>query len=314
MSTLPSRANVLALLAAVPALSLARPAAAQAEPIRLAAQPSEIFSETVYVVQHGLLARAGLSAEIMPFTTSAQTVQAVLGGSLDVGLSDMTQIANAVNRGLPLAFIAGSGLYRTESPSTLLCVAKNSPIRSAKELEGAPIGVNGLRTMAEISTREWCRENGADVTKLQFTEIPASLAVPALLRGTVPAAIVGEPFFTAAGDQIRLLAKTYDTIAKRFYVSGMYAKRDWLQQNAASVRKFVAAVYETAQWANTHHDETAPILATWLKLDAVQVKSTPRAAFATSLDPKLMQPVLDIAVRYNVVEKPVDAASLIWRD
>jgi NitT/TauT family transport system substrate-binding protein len=312
--TTPSRSAALALIAAGSALALTRPARAQGAPIRIAAQPAEIFSEAVYVTQHGLLEKAGLSAQIMPFTTRGQTVQAVLGGSLDVGLSDMTQIANATNRGLPLAFIAGSGLYRTESPSTLLCVAKNSPIRTAKELEGAAIGVNGLRTMAEISTREWARENGADVSKLQFTEIPASLAVPALLRGTVPAAIVGEPFFTNAGDQIRLLAKTYDTISKRFYVSGRYAKRDWLAQNAAAVKKFVAAVYETAQWANTHHDETAPLLATWLKLDVAQVKSTPRAAFATSLDPKLMQPVLDIALRYNVIEKPVDAATLIWRE
>jgi NitT/TauT family transport system substrate-binding protein len=306
------RSRALALLSA-PVLASVRPAAAQPAPIRIAAQPAEIFAEAVYVAQHGLLAKAGLSAQIMPFTTSGQTVQAVIGGSLDIGLSDMTQIANAVNRGLPLAFIAGSGLYRTESPSTLLCVPKNSPIRSARELEGQPIGVNGLRTMAEISTREWAHENGADVAKLQFTEIPASVAVPALMRGTVPAAIVGEPFFTAAGDQIRVLAKTYDTIAKRFYVSAMFAKRDWLDANAAMVHKFVAAVYETAEWVNAHHDESAPLLATFLKLDVDKVRATPRAAYATSLDPKLMQPVLDIAVRYGVVEKPVDAATLVWR-
>ena len=133
------------------------------------------------------------------------------------------------------------------------------------------------------------------------------------MRGTVPAAIVGEPFFTAAGDQIRVLAKTYDTIAKRFYVSAMFAKRDWLDANAAMVRKFVAAVYETAEWVNAHHDESAPLLASFLKIDVDKVKATPRATYATSLDPKLMQPVLDIAVRYGVVEKPVDAATLVWR-
>ena len=291
-----------------------RPARAQSAAIRIAAQPAEIFCETVYVAQHGLLEKAGLSAEIMPFTTGAQTVQAVLGGSLDIGLSDMTQIANAVNRGLPLAFIAGSGLYRTESPSTLLCVAKNSPIRSAKELEGAAIGVNGLRTMAEISTREWAHENGADVAKLQFTEIPASLAVPALLRGTVPAAIVGEPFFTAAGDQIRLLAKTYDTIAKRFYVSAMFAKRDWLAQNAAMVRKFVRGRLRDGGVGERPPRRDRADARDLAQARRRTVKSTPRAAFATSLDPKLMQPVLDIALRYNLIEKPVDAATLIWRE
>lgn len=308
-----SRSQLLALLAAAPALAYAAPATAQGAPWRIGAQPAEIFSEPVFVVDGGFLTRAGLNAEILPFTTSGQMVQAVIGGSLDFGLSDMSQIANAHNRELPLAFVAGSGLYRSESPSTLLCVAKNSSIRSAKELEGQVIGVNGLRTMAEMSSREWARQNGADLTKLRFTEIPASLAVAALERGTVAAAIVGEPFFSNAGDLVRPLAKTYDTIAKSFYVSAWFARRDFLAQNAPAVRKFVGAIYETARWANTHHNDTAPLLAKWLKLEVERVRATPRATFATSLDPKLMQPVIDIALRYNVLDKPVDATALIFR-
>jgi hypothetical protein len=36
-----------------------------------------------------------------------------------------------------------------------------------------------------------------------------------------------------------------------------------------------------------------------------------RASFATSLDTKLMQPVLDVGVRYKAIEKQVAAADLI---
>lgn len=307
-----SRRRLLAL-AALAAAAPARPAAAQAAPLRIAAQPAEIFAEPIYLVEGGFLSRAGLSGEVTRFTTSGQVVQAVLGGSIDIGLSDMTQIANAHNRDLPLAFIAGSGLYRTETPSTLLCVAKGSPVRGPKDLEGQVIGVNGLRTMAEISSREWLRQNGVDPAKLRFTEIPASVAVPALERGTVAAAIVGEPFFSAAADRLRVVAKPYDTIAKTFYVSAWFAKRDWLVQNAPAMRRFVGAVYETARWANTHHDESAPLLAKWIALDVERVKTTPRASFATALDPKLMQPVLDLALRYEIIEKPVQADVLIQR-
>lgn len=308
-----SRSRVLALLAAAPALTHAAPAGAQAAPLRLGASPTEVASEPVYVVEGGLLTRAGLSAEVTQFTTGGQMIQAVVGGALDIGLSDSTQVANAVSRDIPLAFFAGSSLYRTESPSTVLCVAQNSPVRSAKELEGQPIGVNGLKTMAEISTREWMRQAGADPAKARFVEIPGPLAVPALERGTVAAAIVGEPFATAAGDRIRRLAKPYDTIAKSFYVLTWFAKRDWIEQNAPMMRKFVQAIYDTARWANAHHDETAPILAKWLKIDVEAVRTTPRTTYATSLDPKMMQPALDIAARYSLIEKPVNAASLIAR-
>jgi hypothetical protein len=34
---------------------------------------------------------------------------------------------------------------------------------------------------------------------------------------------------------------------------------------------------------------------------------------ATSLDPKLMQPVIDLAAKYKLIEKPVNAADLIYK-
>jgi hypothetical protein len=36
-----------------------------------------------------------------------------------------------------------------------------------------------------------------------------------------------------------------------------------------------------------------------------------RATFATSLNLDYLQPTLDIALRYNAIDKPVNAASLI---
>lgn len=311
MSVRVSRARSLALIGAAAVLVPRAGARAQSAPLRIGASPTEVASEPIYLVEGGVLSRAGMNGTILPFTSGGQMIQAVLGDALDIGLSDTTQIANAAARGLPLAFFAASSLYRTEAPSTLLCVAKNSPIRTAKDLEGQAIAVNGLKTMAEISARDWLRAQGADPAQLHFVEIPSPLVVPALERGTIAAAIVGEPFITAAGDRIRHFGKPYDMVAKSFYILSWFAKRDWIAQNAATMRTLVQAVYDTARWANAHHDETAPLLATFLKIDVDAVRTTPRTTYATSLDTRLMQPVIDIAVRYGLVEKPVDAASLI---
>ncbi len=80
------------------------------------------------------------------------------------------------------------------------------------------------------------------------------------------------------------------------------------------MRRLATALYDTARWANGHHDETAPILAKYAKLDLARIRAMNRTRYATSLDPKLMQPVLDIALRYNLLEKPKSpAADLIAR-
>jgi hypothetical protein len=38
-----------------------------------------------------------------------------------------------------------------------------------------------------------------------------------------------------------------------------------------------------------------------------------RGSFATSIEPKMMQPVIDLAVKYNMLPKRVEAADLIMK-
>jgi NitT/TauT family transport system substrate-binding protein len=308
-----SRSRALGLLAAGAAAARARPARAQAATLRMGAVGTVSFAEPYFLLETPFLKNAGLGAEIITFNNGGQIGQALAGGSVDIGLSDMIQVANAVAHELPFAFFAGSSTYRSESPLTLMCVARNSPLRTAKDLEGQIIGVNGLRTMAELSAREWLRANGADPAKLRFIEISPALAVPALLRGTVAAAMVSEPLIASAGDEVRHFAKPYDQVARQFYISSFFAKREWLAQNSATARKLTQAIYETARWANSHFEESVPILAKYLKLEPERIRAMARSSYATSLDPKLMQPQLDIAAKYGVLEKPIDAQSLIVR-
>jgi NitT/TauT family transport system substrate-binding protein len=306
-----SRAQMLALLGA--GAIAARPgiARAQTDPLRFGAAGSESFDEAFLLVDGGFLSRAGVAGEAELLTNGPRITEAILGGSMDIGMSDILQLANAVNHGFPLGFFAGGSVYNTDAPTTVLCVAANGPIRTAKDLTGKTIGLQGLKTLAEVSTREWLRTRDVDPDKINFIEIGPALAVPTLLRGTVDAAVVSEPFVSAGGDEIRRFGKPYDTVAKQFYISAFYAKRDWLAKNDATARKVQQAIYATARWTNTHHDESAVLLSKRLKMEPDRLKKMTRATFSTGLDPKLMQPVLNIATKYGLLEKPVDAATLI---
>jgi len=307
-----SRSAVLALLAAS-AAGLPHPARAQTVPLRVGAVGTLSYAEPYFLSETPFAQNAGLAVDVTTLSNGGAIGAAVAGGAIDVGLSDIIQVANASAHDIPFAFFAASSVYRTEAPLTLMCVAKNSPIRDAKGLEGQTIGVNGLRTMAEISAREWMRQNGADPAAAKFVEISPALGAPALQRGTIAAMMMSEPLIAAAGDDIRHFAKPYDAVAKSFYISAFFAKRDWLAQNAATARKLTQAIYDAGTWANHHADASLPILAKYLKLDPDRIRAMARSDFATSLDPKLMQPVLDVAVKYGLIEKPVDAASLIAR-
>jgi NitT/TauT family transport system substrate-binding protein len=164
-----------------------------------------------------------------------------------------------------------------------------------------------------MSVTEWLTRNGADMTKVKIFELPFSTMVPGLQRGTVAAAFIGEPFISGAKQDVRILASTYDTIAREFYIGAWFGPKDWPQKNPEVLKRFTAAIYETARWCNGHRDETAVMLAKASKLDIERVRAMARSSFATTIDPKLMQPVIDMAVKYKLLAKRVNASELIMK-
>lgn len=312
MARLLARSRVLALLATIPAVGVGLPSRAQTPKLRMAAIAAETGGEPLYLLDGGFFSKFGIDVEMNLFTSGGQITNALAGGALDVGIADPIQVGNAFNRGLPFGYFAGGVEYSTDAATTQLCVAKNGPIKSAKDLDGQTIGVYGLGSMPEFSAKEWLRSNGVDVARLKFVEIPPAALDAAIGRGTVAAGMVGEPWLSFTGDtELVALGKAFDACAKRFYVNGWFANRDWLAKNPGTVRSLVSSIYAGARWANTHHAETAQILAKYGKVDVARIQRMIRAAFDTALDPKKLQPPLDIAWKYHGIERPLTAAQLI---
>lgn len=281
--------------------------------IRAGAATNDSYAEPYFGIAQGFFTKQGLDVEVSVFFNAQATVQALVANAIDVGLADMIQVVNPIERGIPLAYFAGGGLYRTERPATLLCVAKSSDIRSAKDLEGKAVAVVSLTSISSASVQDWLVRGGADLANVKLYEMSFASMPPALIRGTVAAAFVAEPFVSESKDDIRILASTYDTIAKQFYVGAWFAYRNWLTQERAVAKRFVDALYQTAQWSNTHHDDTALILSNIGKMKLENVRAMARTDFATSLDPKLLQPVIDIAVKHRLIEHPISANDIVVR-
>jgi NitT/TauT family transport system substrate-binding protein len=313
MGSFVSRAGVLRTIGG--ALAALSPLAVRADgpAMRVGAEASEPFMEPFYAADQGFFAAHGLDVETQAFGNGAVTMDAVLGGALDIGNTDLIPLANAYNRGADLAIVAGGGMHATESITIALCVAKNSSIRGPKDLEGQTIAVPVLKSTPQMACIEWLRQGGADATKVSFIEMRFAQMEPALLRGTVAAALNGEPFITDSKADTRVLAVPADWISKHYYSGIWFGKRSYLDANAGSVRKFIDATYQTARWANAHRPDSAAIVARYSKIDVARVRGMARVSYATSLDPRLAQPLIDFGVRYNLIDKPTAAGDLFWK-
>ena len=215
----------LAGSAAALASAVRSPAAAQTRiPLKIGATANDSFAEAYYAQDLGYFTRAGIDAEITTFANGAQVSTGVASGALDVGISSVITLANATIRGLPFVYIAGGGMYTATAPTIVLCVAKDSAVTSARDLEGKAVSVSGIKDITHLAVVTWLEANGADPAKVSIIEMPFSQVSAALNRGTIAAGIISEPSLAASLADVRVLAKPFELIGKRLMIGGWFAR------------------------------------------------------------------------------------------
>ena len=281
-------------------------------PLRVSTLPFDQGAQAFYAQDLGMFKRAGIDAHVTTTNYGAQVAAAVAGGAIDIGQSNVLSLAAAIERGLPFALIAGGGLYASAKPTSMMLVEKSSALRTAADLNGKTVAVNGLKSITQVSVLAWADQNGGDSSQIKFLELPFAEMEAALAAGRVDAALMADPDATTAlaAGRTRAFTKAFDAIGKQFLIGGWFAKTDWIAANIPTVRAFATVMREAAQWANqpSHFKQSAAILEKYTK---VAVGASNRVVYAERLDPLLIQPQIDAGAKYKVLRSSFPAASMI---
>jgi NitT/TauT family transport system substrate-binding protein len=301
---------------AIVALCVAPPAV-QAQPaltvITVGTLSSDNSAVVYYAQELGIFKKYGIDAQISALTNGPAAAAAVTGGALDIGVANVASIAVARTRGVQLRFVFPASIASEGTLTDQIAVAKDSPAKTAADLNGKTIGVNGLRDLQQLCAMSWMDKHGGDSKTMHFIEIPIPQMGTALQLHRVDAALPVEPFVTAQKDLIRSLGSVLDGVGPRYMVIGYLASDSWLATHADVAARFVRAMREASQWGNTHRVESAAMIERIMHVDPTVGATMNRATYGTDLDPSLMQPVLDAALKYGILERPVPTSDLIWR-
>jgi NitT/TauT family transport system substrate-binding protein len=290
----------------------ARDAAAADLPYRCAVGilGTDVSLEPLYAQQTGVFARHGVAAGFTALANGGAIVSAVASGALDIGFSNLVSAAGAIGRGIPLMLLAPAAVYTARAPVTVLVQARTSHYQTGADLSGKVIGIDTLQSLTDIGLRAWLQSTGGDPRAARFIELPFSEMGAALAQGRVDAAMITEPAWTSQRAEVALLAPAFNAIANEFLIGAFVTSKRWYDANRDAAGAFVAAIAETARWANGHRAQTAPLLADQLKMDPAVVKTMTRATYGEQLSPALIQPVLDVAARFGTLA-PMHAADLL---
>jgi ABC-type nitrate/sulfonate/bicarbonate transport system substrate-binding protein len=206
-----------------------RPAGAQARgplPIDVGVSLVESYGEPLFAVAQDFFKAAGLDAKAvtLPGAGAAMTL-AVISGALDTAVANVGSIASAHAHGVGVYLIAPCGLYSSASPTTVLGVMKNAPIKTARDLDGKTIGVTSLRDLQQASVMRWLDTSGGSAKNVTFIEVTTPQMLPALAAGRIMAGVFVEPTLTAVTNDIRQLAIPYDSVAPSLAIGNLRLHR-----------------------------------------------------------------------------------------
>ncbi|MFN2460659.1 MAG: ABC transporter substrate-binding protein [Candidatus Velthaea sp.] len=310
-----SRRSLIAGAAATAALpAFARGAGAQgAATLRVAAAPDDDITPILYGQSSGIFRKAGLDVQLQSLSSGSATAAAVAGGSIDIGKSSLMALISAHARGVLFKIVAPASVYTEASPIAGLVVAKESAIKSGRDFNGKTVSASSLKDLIAVATQAWIDQNGGDSKEVKFIEIPASAVTAALEQRKIDGATLVTPALAEALDSGKaiLLGRSFSAIAKRFLVAGWFTTEEYLAKNADNVRRFVAGFREAAAFTDTHRAETVPLLANYSHLQLETIRHMVRSTAGTVLEARDMQPVIDAAVKYKVIDKAFPAQELI---
>ena len=266
-----------------------------------------------YAKAQGWFRQAGLEVDIQPVSNGSAGLSALLGGSVQVAYMNVFSLAVAHSKGIPAVMIAPGATYHTPTPVSSLLTPADSTITNVKELAGKTIAVPLIGDMNTLGLYSLLEGAGVARTDVHFIEIPPASIAAALQAKRVDAAAVYEPFSNAAIAQgARPLARPYDGVAPNFIIVGWTVDRTWATNNRSQALAFANVINRGNQYGNVHHQEMIPMISEFTKLPAEVLAKLDYPTVPPSLLPSLIQPVIDLAARYQAIPASFPARELIF--
>ncbi len=209
-------------------------------------------------VAAGTFAKHGLQVEPIDFAGAPKMHQAMIAGSVDIGLSggpDMAFIA----KGAPELAIAALA----NAPRGFEVYARDGAgISSVKDLKGRKVGISAEGALSDWLMRQLARQQGWPSDGITLIALGAPTAISAALRtGQIDAMFIDLTLASQLDAQhVGKSIANFGDVVKDFHIEAIYATLDVIQHRPDDVRSFLAGWFDTVAYMRAHKDETVKIL------------------------------------------------------
>lgn len=265
-------------------------------------------------IDKGFFKEEQLKVEPQLAEGGAAITPAVVSGDFQIGFSNTISLLIAASKGLPVQVISQGvlgGKSEQEAWADLL-VLKDGPVKDGSDLEGKTIAVNTLNNICEVTIKASLEKDGVAVDELKFTEVPFPDMNAALEQKRVDGACVVEPFVSQGkAGAARGIDPFYVRTAPDLTVATYFTTKQYAEENAEVVDRFVRAINRSLEYAQSHPDEVRKVLLDYTEIPPEAAEQIKLPIWRTDLSRPTIERLSDLSKKYGLIEEQPDLDDLI---
>jgi ABC-type nitrate/sulfonate/bicarbonate transport system substrate-binding protein len=224
-------------------------------------------------METGIFKKHGVDVQELNFGGAAKMHQAMVAGSIDLGLGGGPELA-FIPRGEPVLAVAAV----MGAPTLTLFVRKDPAIKSLADLKGKKISVSTVGSLTSWLARQFARSQGWGPNDVDIVALGAlSARISALRAGQTEAGVVDIVHATvmqSKGEGTIMLP--FSKIVPDFITHAVFARDAFMKEHPQALRDFLAGWFDTISYMHAHKAETVSI--------AAKVMHQPADVVATAYD------------------------------
>ncbi|ONI75027.1 hypothetical protein ALI144C_40380 [Actinosynnema sp. ALI-1.44] len=279
--------------------------------INVAILPTVEIAPLELAIRNGYFAADGLEVKVTIAGSGQQTVEGMVNGQYDIVYSTYPPLLLAQSKNIAdVKLIAANS---AAAPGTaMLVVGKSSTLKTAADVAGKKVAVTAKGTLAELMVRSTLATRNVRPETVTFVEMPFPDMPTALDRGTVDAAMMVEPFVTAAQRSVGatpLLDLATGSLTDLPF-TGFGATSAFVSANPKTVAAFQRGIGRAAD-ESADRAKIEPLLADVAKIDREVAARTKLPLFRTALDPAAIQRVSRLMTEFGLLKQELDVKPML---
>ncbi len=204
------------------------------------------FASGFIAAESGYFKNRGLDVEFQLIPLNSTMPAALQSGSIDLAGTTLPVFLQAVDSGLDLIAIAGSGITLPSDQNFAIVVKTDITIAKPEDYAGKRIGVPGIGAFLHVLFQNWLIEKGVDIKKVTFVEVSFPQMADVLRAGNVDGVITGEPIMSRIVQaNIGKVATYFNEVLKGEMPIIVYSStRKWYEANKAAAKAFRDGIAE----------------------------------------------------------------------